>query len=180
MSTGPADGTTEELDKMVVAAARTAATNTPTIYSPQVPPEATFPMIDARSLATALLVYLHAGHLQKDFNSCLSFAEHSANVGKVAELLQQISPTFKVKFDPQHYDAGKKHRSEIWPTGVDTYHTENLLGLKPEYTWDQSVKDHFWRCVEEIRLRETAPTSSLISARNNMPLISKPGQPFPG
>ncbi|MCP5361805.1 MAG: NAD-dependent epimerase/dehydratase family protein [Hyphomicrobiales bacterium] len=128
----PSDGTTEELDKMIVAAAAFKAGVDPKFdnfdftegkYYVQVPMGARFPMVDGRSIAQAVMKFLHTPKERLGNHPASHFiAEAIATPASVAEILKDLAPGLQVVYDESRIIPGneiKKRFSEIWPQEVD-------------------------------------------------------------
>lgn len=179
----PSNGTTEELDKLIVAAAahevygdrwegkmRTligeeALKNGHYLrdgkYVPEVSADATFDMVDGRTLPQAVVLLLHKDlRGQGGINvpgAVHNVSEYSVSMEYAVDVLHQLNPAFPVVFATDTktgLDQGKMTRARIWPASQDTKSTEYLIGDFKQYSAAQSIGDSYRRVVEELRRRE--------------------------
>ncbi len=177
----PSDGTTEEIDRMVVAAAEFKAKNGEKlhysdngVYHPLIPPEATFPMIDGRSVGLETMRYLHADPKKiRGHEAHYHLAEYSASMGAVTNLLTRLAPGFEVKYpaDRSKYDQDKLNFTEDWPQKVDTVPSREAWEMQQPITMAQSVQYHFDRLVEHFRRQQLESLGANVSASTGTVLM---------
>lgn len=160
----PSPGTTEELDKMIIAAAyhkarggsmpKLASYYKDGVYCPELPAEATFPMMDGKTVGLETLRFMHTPAVQlKNEAARYHLAEWNMNVGELQGLLQTIAPDFKVAFDERRYNADKVRFSQEWPTNLDMTSSVDDWGFarNRETKPTKSVRDHFDRLVTHFK-----------------------------
>ena len=164
----PSNGTTEELDRMIVAAAefyflsreRKASScqySNSGIYYPQIPMsdephKYRFPMIDARSIAQATMDFMHSDSTRiAGFETRTYVAEYSATLSEVADILRKFVPDFKIKNEPSKFDENKMRFGDTWSSFANTGVSHEKWGYKQNYSIEESVEHHFWASVEKIR-----------------------------
>jgi nucleoside-diphosphate-sugar epimerase len=155
----PSDGTTEELDKLVVACAEHAVygEQAPHLkggkYFPEVPADTTFDMVDCRTLMPVVFMMLHEDLRPSGRNLGVvhNISEYTVSMGEAAAILKEAHPAFPVEFSPEAVDPGKAKHARIWATSQDTRSTEQLIGGFKQYSARQSILDHFERVKLELQ-----------------------------
>lgn len=192
----PSNGTTEELDKLVVAAALhevypedweqklqatlnryhpEAAHKRHYIqnkkYVPEVAADATFDMVDGKTLPEAVLMLLHRdmrGRLEDGGigvpGAVHNVSEYSVSMGQAAEILRRLNPAFPLEFknEPNDMiDLGKMDRARTWPTAQDVESTIGLIGEFRERPLEKSIREAYRRVVEHFRGEKLAAMESI-------------------
>ena len=166
----PSDGTTEELDKMIVAAAykKVYGDDLPAgigkhfengNYVPQVSGDATFNMIDGDILPKAVIAMLHKDLRKR--GATHNIAGYSVSMQDAANILREMDGHFQVTFDAAHYDAGKMERAGIWPRKSQTDSTEALIGSLIDSNGAQnadpareSITRQYDKVVKQLRMQK--------------------------
>jgi nucleoside-diphosphate-sugar epimerase len=166
----PSDGTTEELDKLICAAAYHAVygTDAPHVrdgkpifrsdgaYVPAVTEDVIFNMTDTRTLAAASIHLEHKNKKGKEgLGSVHYISEYEVGMGEALATLQKLNPEFNVYF-PKNEEEGLNNNKvdrlkKMWPEKCDTRTTEALIGKFKNYTAEQSITDHYNRVVALLR-----------------------------
>jgi len=161
-SVPPSDGTTEEIDRMIVAAAEFKAKKGENlvhskngVHHPLIPPEAIFPMLDGRSVGLETMRFLHADPEKiRGHETHYHLAEYRADIRGVENLLKTLAPGFTVEYRPELYDKAKEHFTKDWPKNVDTKPSQAAWDMQKPITMAQSVQYHFDRLVEQFKAQE--------------------------
>jgi len=190
----PSNGTTEELDKLIVAAAmqevypenwqeKLAALIGPDglknghylrdgKYIPEVEAKAVFDMVDGKTLPEAVLMLMHQNlrgqHGVAEPGPVHNVSEYSVSMQEAADVLKKLNPHFTVEFatsTENGLDRGKVTRSKIWPASQNTKSTENLIGDFKQYTAEQSISENYKRVVAALKQKRASEMAVTPSAR---------------
>lgn len=159
----PSDGTTEELDKLIVAMAEYKVLNDlgrkkdckysdGSCHYPEIPIEHTFPMIDGNTVGYEIFRYMHADPAQiKDKASLYYLGEYSASLKDVHRLLEDQVPGFVLVENYSKFNKKKVAFGYEWPRRIDNQTSINDWGFQPRYDAESSIMSKFKKCVEEFK-----------------------------
>jgi nucleoside-diphosphate-sugar epimerase len=189
----PSNGTTEELDKLVVAAAihkvygekwqdelqkrlqkyhPEAATKGHYIkdgaYVPEVSADATFDMVDGKTLPEAVLMTMHRDLHKNKFEPIVNVSEYTISMGQAAEILKSLDSQLPVKFaasEEQGLDAGKMKRAKDWSASQNTTTTKKIIGEFQERPALSSIRDAYNNAVSALRAERMAEMDGAVAPR---------------
>lgn len=190
----PSNGTTEELDKLVVAAAvhevygdkwqeklgeliqkhhPEAAKKGHYIidgqYVPEVSKDATFDMIDGKTLPEAVLMAMHRNLRKGEVGPVLNVSEYTISMREAAGIIHQLNENFPVKFavsEAEGLDAGKEKRAADWPSGQNTQVTEQVIGKYKQRPAEKSIRDAYDRVKNALMQERMAENGVAVATRD--------------
>ena len=182
----PSDGTTEELDKMIVACAmqkaypkdwedRLRALIDPkhlaaglylrgSSYVPAVPADATFDMVDSKTLPEAVVLLLHQDVRARSGAPAIgpihNVSEYTVSMQEAYDILKTLHPEMKIHFAADTVDLtkkivpgldrGKTERARYWSNSQNTKSTEALIGNFKQYDAKRSVIENYERVLKGL------------------------------
>lgn len=169
----PSNGTTEEIDKLIVVAAKLKAKQNlagqngklngharinGASHDVFIPYQSTFPLLDGSTVATETLRFLHAPREKLWENGHrYPLAEYSASISEVAHLLSSRVKGLNIHFKPKQNPA-KERFTYTWPQKLDMSASQNDWQMVPHHTLESSIDAALNRLVPyfEKELKETA------------------------
>ncbi len=168
----PSDGTTEEVDKLIVACAAYAVfgdkwtqiladkvgtnPNGETryirggYYVPEVTADAKFSMVDSDTLVSAVIKLLHVDTRQAGYDPLFPVAEYQVSMNEAMEILRKKVPGFPIKFPNGVEDGanpGKCERARVWGNPA-VERTVDAIREFRQYNAEDSILKAFNRAKE--------------------------------
>ncbi len=159
----PSDGTTEELDRMIVAMAEYKVLkdlgreneckySKAGSYSPQIHMDQIFPMLDGVTVGYETFRFLHANPEQiKNRSSLYYLGEYSASLNDVFNQLKSKVEGFNIVHDEAVINPKKVAFGNEWPERIDNQTSINDWGFQARYDAEQSINSKFKKCITEFK-----------------------------
>ncbi len=170
----PSDGTTEELDRLIVAVAEyyvkggkegtKLGYSNDGVFESKIPAMASFPMIDGDSVGLETIRFLHTpANKISDLASNYNLSEYNASMMDIMKVLTPLmgdkAKTFSID-DYYHLDTKKTSFTKEWAKKLDVSRSENDWGFKKHFTMEASVTKQFNRLVEKFRAEQKSTNVS--------------------